>query len=114
MDKENAGFLRTDIPNFIGKRVTIIGLKDITNLNGKMGFVEEWNDEIQRFKVRLLKTENGDDQSSLFSNPKLVKPSKLIYTPEFKIEKEIELKKLVNSHELRNFEKGMEAFDELG
>ena len=59
---------RTDIPALIGKLVGLRHLKT-TSLNGKSGIVIGWNNERERFEVKL-KNMNGC--------VKLIKPPNLI------------------------------------
>ena len=44
---------RTDIPNFIHQYVQLKGLKN-TSMNNKAGKVVDWNEERERFAVRMI------------------------------------------------------------
>ena len=60
---------RTDIPQFLGEQVSFIDLKT-KHLNGKRGVVIKWNNERERFIVKL------DSNGSLKSvKPKVIKHS---------------------------------------
>jgi len=93
---------RKDIPNFLGKEVAFVDLKT-TALNDKHGLVIGWNEERERFGIRLF-----------FDNSiKWLKPINLIYEPMVKNEKGKQLYLLINSEKLTDVERGLKIFDEL-
>jgi hypothetical protein len=79
------------------------GLK-ATEWNGQSGWVVDWNDERERFAVKM------DRDGSV----KLFKLYNLFYAPTAQNEKEEKLLKLVATKKLVDFEHGMELFDQLG
>ena len=93
---------RKDIPNFIGKHVVTKDLK-ATEWNKQIGLVVGWNEERERFAVKILRG----------GSVKLFKPYNLIYLPMPQNEKERELTNLIVKKKVVNFEQGMGLFDQL-
>jgi len=93
---------RKDIPNLIEKHVYTQYLT-ATKWNGQFGWVVGWNEERERFVVKM------DRDGSI----KLFKPYNLCYAPIPQNEKEKKLGKLVRANKLVDFEQGMELFDQL-
>ena len=94
---------RKDIPNLIGKYVVTQNLK-ATEWNELYGLVVRWNEERERFVVKL------DRDGSV----KLFKPFNLSYVSIIQNEKEEKLENLITTEQLIDFEHGMDLFDQLG
>jgi len=103
---------RRDIPNLLGKPVRTIKLKT-ESWNDKEGTVISWNEENQRFGVKLFFNQKTTD-----SIVKWFKPINLIYyaKPQNLWEENVFKYVLLNQltdYKLTNFEEGIQLFDQL-
>jgi len=95
---------RKDIPNLSGKHVRTMGLT-ATEWNGQGGWVVGWNEERERFVVKM----NRD------ASVKLFKPFNLKYAPlPPENEKEEKLTKLLLTNKFVDVEHGVDLFDQQG
>lgn len=92
---------RRDIPNLLGKRIQLIGLKT-KPLNGKNGCVVDWNEERERFCVQFSD-----------SSVKWFKPINLALVARPKNDNEEKLYLLIKSQKLLDLDHGMLLFEEI-
>lgn len=92
---------RRDIPNFLGKRVQLIGLKT-KSWNGKDGVVIRWSKERERFGVQF-----NDGSVKLF------KPMNLLPLIGAKNKEEDKLYSLIHSQKLIDLNRGLLLFKKI-
>jgi len=102
--KPKQKLIRTNVPDFLFKHVTVTKLEAAQNCNGNIGLVKEWSEKREQFSVQLI-----CDDSQVW-----IKPSNLNYFPNPQNAEETELFEVIYEKQSDvNFEQGIKLFDQL-